>query len=271
MAVLRRQAYQVCRENQPMTVRQAYYRLVAAGAVPKTQNAYRTVCRVVLELRRTMDVPYSWITDSTRYILRPTFMFPTMAAALERMASLYRRDMWSRTSKYVEIWAESDAVAGVLNVEARQWGVPVYVFRGYASESFKYQIAEELAADGRPAYIYYFGDWDPSGKDIPRDALDKVREFAPDAEIHFERVAVTETQIIGMALPTMPPKATDTRSKNFDGGTVEIEAISPLDLREMVRAVIRRHVDRDEYEAEMIIEYQERATLQSLARNGFGG
>jgi hypothetical protein len=59
-------------------------------------------------------------------------------------------------------------------------------------------------AHGRPTHIYYFGDWDPSGKDIPRAALKRVREFAPEAEIAFARIAVTPEQITTQHLLTRP-------------------------------------------------------------------
>ena len=77
----------------------------------------------------------------------------------------------ARTDAYVELWAESDAVAGVLHQECQRRGVPVMVFRGYSSISFLHSLAEEMRHDGRPAFVYYFGDWDPSGKDIERAAI----------------------------------------------------------------------------------------------------
>jgi hypothetical protein len=78
-----------------------------------------------------------------------------------------------------------------------------------------HSAAEETAAIGKPAYLYYFGDYDPSGMDVTRVVEKGIREFAPDAEIHFERVAITRQQIIDWALPTRPTNDDDTRSKTF--------------------------------------------------------
>ena len=56
-----------------------------------------------------------------------------------------------------------------------------------------------------------------------------LNELAPTAEIHFLRVAVTPEQIVELALPTRPTKATDSRSKSWGGGdeSVELDGIEP--------------------------------------------
>jgi len=244
-----------------MTVRQVYYRMVAAGVIHKTHDEYRAVQQQLLWLRRHKVLPYAWITDNTRYRLRPQFLFASITDALQNTIDHYRHDLWANTSSYVEIWAESDAVAGVLNLEADTWGVPVLVFRGYNSASFLRIMAQEIEGSGRPAFVYYFGDWDPSGEDIPRDALKQVREHIPDVDITFERITVIPEQITAWNLPTAPPKRTDSRTKKFKGGTVEIEAIPPGTLREMVRDCITRHIDQHQLQMARKIENEERETM----------
>lgn len=76
------------------------------------------------------------------------------------------------------------------------------VTRGYPSISYLYEAAETIAACGKTAPLY-FGDHDPSGRDITHATEDGLREFAPEAEIHFQRVAVTEAPI--KAFPTTVP------------------------------------------------------------------
>ena len=43
----------------------------------------------------------------------------------------------------------------------------------------------------KPAFIYHFGDFDPSGVNAAETIERDLRELAPGVEIHFERVAVT--------------------------------------------------------------------------------
>jgi hypothetical protein len=117
----------------------------------------------------------------------------------------------------------------------------------------------------KPVYLYYFGDYDPSGVDISRHIEERLRALAPDAEIHFIRVAVNQDQIAEMNLPTRPTKPTDSRSKKFAGESVEVDAIDPHRLRAMVHQVIRRHIDPDELSRLQSIEAAERATLAQMA------
>lgn len=108
------------------------------------------------------------------------------------------------------------------------------------------------------------GDWDPSGVDISRAAECGIREFAPKAEIAFERIAVTPQQIDEFGLPTRPTKKTDSRSKNFTGESVEVDAIPPAELRGLVRDRIEKHVDRRALAKTRQIEAAERETLVAI-------
>jgi hypothetical protein len=79
--------------------------------------------------------------------------------------------------------------------------------------------------------------------DIPRKVEKRLREHAPEAEVHFIRVAINESQIRELNLPTCPTKKTDSRWKNFGKASAELDAIEPDMLRQMAREVIERHID----------------------------
>jgi hypothetical protein len=106
---------------------------------------------------------------------------------------------------------------------------------------------------------------DPSGLDITRAVEDGIREFAPGADITFERAAVTEDQIITMGLPTRPTKTSDSRSKNFVGESVEVDAIPPGKLRRLAEDCITQHIDDEAHERLMEVEEAERETLYEIA------
>ena len=103
--------------------------------------------------------------------------------------------------------------------------------------------------------------------DITRNTESRLREFAPDAEIEFTRVAVTERQIYSLDLPTRPTKKTDSRAKGFDGESVEVDAIPARELRRMCREVIEYFIDHDALAALRLVEEQERATLDGILQN----
>ena len=255
--------YALVAQERPMTVRQAFYGMVAQLLVDKTENGYRMIGRDLLDLRRSGRLPYTWIADNTRWIRRPR-TYANMEEALLDTARVYRRALWNDAPVLVEVWAESDSIASALSDVTYRWDVPLMVFRGYSSEGYLYTLAEEIRYHRRPVAIYYIGDHDPSGVDIQRAALHRVREFVPTATITMERLAVTPAQIVAMGLPTKPAKTQDPRSKGFTGGTVETEAIRAPILRELVDTAIQRHINPQQLAIHQAIEASERQHLQAL-------
>ncbi len=188
--------------ERPMTVRQVYYRAVSAGFIPKTEQAYKSLGRYLCEMRRAGQLPYSWIADNTRWMRKPT-TYNSMQDALMATAKAYRQALWSDARCRVEVWLEKDALAGVLYDVTYQWDVPLMVTRGYPSLTYLQSAAEQIREYPWPTYLYYFGDHDPSGVDIPRKIESELRELSGKAP-HFERVAVNPDQISRYNLQTRP-------------------------------------------------------------------
>ena len=260
--------------DHPQTVRGTFYQATVRGIVDKTEAGYRAVQRALVLLRERGLLPFGYIADSTRWMRKPR-SFDGLEDALRDSWRHYRRSLWTSQRVNVEVWVEKDALAGVLYEVTQEWDVPLMVTRGYSSLSFLYECADSIAASEKPTYIYQFGDYDPSGEDIARDVERKLRKYAPDAEIRFERVAVTPEQIQKWALPTRPTKATDTRSKGFKGESVELDAIPARTLKALVRECIERHVDEDILGRTRDIEDAERESLErimeSFSATGHGG
>jgi hypothetical protein len=117
-----------------------------------------------------------------------------------------------------------------------------------------------------------FGDLDPSGVDAARDIEAKLRRYAPGAEIHFERPAITRAQVEEWNLPTRPTKQTDTRAKKFGSATsVELDAIPAHQLRGLVCECIERHIDQEQLNILKVAEESERGFLKSVAAIHAGG
>jgi len=95
-----------------------------------------------------------------------------------------------------------------------------------------------------------------------------MREFAPNADIHFECIAITPKQIRLWNLPTRPTKQTDTRSRHFESGaSVELDAMDPQMLRDLVEYHISKHIDTDEWQRLREIEALERESLGWVVTN----
>jgi hypothetical protein len=242
--LLKAALYDVVQANQPVTVRQVFYQMVSRGEIDKTENEYKhTVGRLLTEMRLYEGLPYGWLVDTTRRMRKP-WTSSSMESALKWTAELYRRSLWDNQEVYVEIWLEKDALSGVLYEVTGEWDVPLMVTRGYSSLTFLHDAAEAIYRADKPTYLYYFGDYDPSGVDISRVTEERLREFAPDADITFERVAVNQEQIRQMDLLTRPTKGKDTRNKSFQGESVEVDAIPPVTLRAMAEECITQHIDQ---------------------------
>ena len=252
--------------DHPQTVRQVFYALTVRGVVKKVEGEYQqTVIRLLVDMREAGDIPFGWIADHTRWQRKPT-TYVGLDACLKATSDFYRRDLWAAMPVYVEVWCEKDALAGVLVEETAPYDVPLMVARGYSSISFLHSAAKAIEAKGKPARIYHFGDLDPSGQDAARDIEAKLRRYAPEAEIHFERPAVTRAQVEEWSLPSRPTKMTDTRAKKFVGTSVELDAIPAGKLRELVRGCIERHVDQKQLAVLRAAEESERETLGKWAK-----
>lgn len=287
MKLIKDAIFTVLAEDHPQTVRQVFYQLTSAGVIDKTEAEYKnTVTRLLGEMRRERTIPYGWLADSTRWMRRPT-TFSSVEDALKRTAALYRRALWDDSQVQVEIWLEKEALAGVLDPISDQWDVPLMVTRGYPSMSFTHSAAEAIAGRhdrrGQKTRIYYFGDHDPSGRDIDRSIINNVGESLnsiywpgeladPVAAFYsfatFERLAVTEDLIVDLQLPTRPTKKTDSRSKNFTGESVEVDAIPAAKLRAMAAAAIEQHVDHHRLGVLETVEEEERRGLEQIAGLG---
>jgi hypothetical protein len=263
MAAIRKAILDILSKDHPQTVRQVFYALTVRGVIAKAEIEYqRTVCRLLTEMREAGQIPFEWIADNTRWQRKPS-TFVGLESCLDSVAKFYRRDLWAAMPVYVEVWCEKDALAGVLLEETKIYDVPLMVSRGYSSLSFLHSAAMAIKAKGKPAFVYHFGDLDPSGVDAARDIEAKLRRYAPGAEIHFERPAVTREQVEQWNLPTRPTKMKDTRAKKFGSPTsVELDAIPAHKLRDIARECIERHVDKQKFELLRIAEESERELLK---------
>jgi hypothetical protein len=272
VATIRDAIKDILENDHPQTVRQVFYALTVRGVIAKAEIEYqRTVVRLLVEMRESGAIPFEWLADNTRWMRKPT-TFVGLESCLNSTSKFYRRDLWAAMPVYVEVWCEKDALAGVLMEETEVYDVPLMTARGYSSLTFVHTAAMAIKEKKKPAYIYHFGDLDPSGVDAARDIEAKLRRYAPEAEVHFERPAVTRVQVEEWNLPTRPTKTTDTRSKKFGSATsVELDAIPARKLRELVRECIERHVDKKQLEILKIAEESERELLAKWAATYGGG
>lgn len=257
-------------EQQPMTVRQIFYRASVQGLVDKSEGGYSKVQTDLVWLRRAGELPYRWLTDSTRWQRKPR-TFGGVEEALNDTANLYRRALWRDVNAYAEIWLEKDALSGVIYPVTAEFDVPLMTARGYASLSFLSEAAEYIRDLTVPVFLYHLGDYDPSGVDAAAKIEKTIRELAPEAEVYFERLAVLPAQIARWNLPSRPTKQSDSRSKGFGKISVELDAIAPDRLRQLVQRAIQRHISPRQLKVLRAAEENERRLLRGLVGMMEGG
>jgi len=246
-----------------MTVRQVFYQATVRGLVEKAESGYGKVQADLTVMRRAGELPYDWLADNTRWQRKPR-TFDSVEDALKDTAAFYRKSLWTDADVYVEIWLEKDALSGVVYPVTSMYDVPLMVARGYASLSFLHSAADYINTLDVPTFIYHCGDFDPSGVNAGEKIEETLREMAPDAEIVFERLAVTPEQIADWDLPTRPTKPSDTRAKNFGAISVELDAIEPNQLRALVQVTIERHLPPEQFEILKAAEESERDIITRL-------
>jgi len=258
--------YSTAKELQPCTVRQLYYQLVSQGLVDKTEQEYKSVGRLLVGMRRSGKLPYHWLADHTRWRYKPN-THDNLESMLDASQQAYRRSLWNSQERHVEIWIEKSALVGVILPITNKWDVGLMPTRGYPSLTFLHESAEEIREINKPTSIYFFGDYDPSGMNISAKVESELRAFAPGVDLVFDRVAVNENQIGEWDLPTRPTKKTDSRCKSFSGESVELDAIPPQKLRDLVTDCIESNIDQRALATTQLVEEAERETLSVMIEN----
>ncbi len=252
-------------EEDAITIRHLFYRLVSLKILEKSEQEYKKLIGYLMKWRRSGDIPWTAFADNTRYYYGSRG-YLSINDALKDLMDSYKRNLWADQDAFVEIWCEKDAIAGAISNVAGQFGVRTFPLHGFSSATALYGAAEMFkgaSRAGKEVYIYYFGDYDPSGLHIDRSAIRNLREDH-GVEPFFQRIAITPEQIERYGLTTRPSKKTDSRSKNFKGESVEIDAMPMGVLRSMVAECITQHIDPVVWRRELEIERSEKMGLSGL-------
>lgn len=253
-----------------LTLRQIYYRLVSKHTIPNTKSQYQYLSKVLVEARHNGSIPFDAIEDRTRIVIgedketeTPTDYFNRRLRYLEDCWSWYNLPKWKDQPKYIEVWLEKRALQTLFGEVTEQHEVKLAPCGGYPSLTYCYEAAKrfnkavnyhaeglEIVKDDIECHILYFGDFDPSGEDIYRHIGETFERFG--LVVNFEKVALNLDQIKEYQLPPMPAKKTDARATGFieeyGDMAVELDALEPNILQEMVDEAIKRHFDSRIYE-----------------------
>jgi len=235
-------------EHLPLTARQLFYRLVGTRNYAKTENAYSRLTETLNRARRAGMVAWEAIRDDGAIVV-PGGGYYGMAGfwgAVVNTAKTYRTKRLSGQTNVLELWCEAGGMVPQLARVARPYGVTVHSSGGFDSTTVKHEAARRYAQSDRQTVILHVGDHDASGLSVFDSAAEDVAAMVSDLGVPgcvtFIRVAVTPEQILRYALPGAPAKKTDRRG-NWEGDTVQAEALDPGTLAAEVRSAIEAHLD----------------------------
>jgi len=242
-----------------LTLRQIYYQLVARQVIANEQKYYRIISRLCVIGRDEGMLPEDAFADRLREVDKPP-SWDDLSDFMETVKESYKKSKWNNQATYVETWTEKDALRGVISPITYEYDVPLLVVRGQVSRTAIYESYKRFAQkvkEGKECYLFYFGDFDPSGISIYKSLVDRIRNFgAYGALIKFERIALTREQIETYGLPQDPAKTSDPNYKKFvrsyGDNVVELDALPPDVLRDFIRESIESEID-----AELLAQVQE--------------
>ncbi|MFZ4707507.1 MAG: hypothetical protein ACOYMF_16025 [Bacteroidales bacterium] len=255
-----------------LTLRALHYQLVGKGMTNDTQH-YKRVVTAMIDARWDERIEFDQFSDLDRVMVGETNYKETDVESelhsskrtIEYWMTHYHKNRWENQPYYPEIFIEKKALQGVFQDVCNQWDLALGACKGYPSLTFlneahlRFREAENC---GKLPLIIYFGDYDPSGEDIPRSIQENMRRFGIDVEI--QRIALMEHQVIAMKLPPAPAKSTDSRTAKWDGlGQVELDAVRPEVLMKMLKGAIESVFDRDKYNELLDVEKVEKKQYQS--------
>ena len=257
--------YAIAEEQPPMTVRQVYYQALVRSLVPKTDKGYWDVQRHLCEMPKNDTMPPDWIVDGPRGVSQVQ-TFSGIDDALNHWVESYWRNLWLDHEHLVLISVEKDALASVIEPVTSKYTVPLIVCRGFSSLGLLNEVAKPIRQTGKPTFIYHLGDYDPSGIIVSTAMENDLRSEYPDVKLTVKRIAVTPQQIKRWRLPTRPTKRDgNTHAKSFDSDhSVELDAIAPQRLRDLVEEAINRHLSKEEFDRLSEIEKREREQIKQL-------
>lgn len=249
-----------------VTLRQLFYRLVSASAIPNTDSAYKTLSKKTAEGRRAGTFPD--LIDNTRRIHR-SISFDDPQDAIDWLSRTYQVNRQSNQPTVIYLGAEKATMQSLLEQWFGELGMPVILLRGYGSQTYLDNIRTDVQANGK-AVLIYAGDLDPSGMDIVRD-FDKRTHNCFDQVI---QIAITQAQLTQFNLTMQPGKPSDPRAKKFikKYGSlfqVEVEAIDPNDLQQLYQTAIDQFMDKSIYQAQLDQEAEDIEALEGIAQDAF--
>ena len=251
-----------------LTIRGLHYQLVSRGMTNDVQH-YKRVVAATGQARWDGIISFDAFSDRERSMACMTKADATnyedkvieAKTQIRLWASSYFLNRWENQPYYPEVLIEKKALEGVFYKTCMHNRIALGACKGYPSLTFLHDLSLriiEATGKGKQPIILYFGDYDPSGEDIPRALRENLILLGCSEELEVRRICLNKDQVIAWGLPPAPTKDTDSRSVHWDGlGQVELDAVKPEKLMRLLQSAIDDIFDHSLFEELLAREERE--------------
>jgi hypothetical protein len=251
-----------------LTLRALHYQLVSIG-MTNSMTHYKRVISAMIDARWNGLVAFDAFSDHDREMIGETKYEETILSSeidkakksINGWMNYYFKNKWENQPYYPEIFIEKKALQGVFQPICDQKDVALGACKGYPSLTFlneasrRFICAERM---GKTPIILYFGDYDPSGEDIPRAIKENIIRLGCGS-IEVRRIALLHEQVVEWKLPHAPAKESDSRTAKWEGlGQVELDAVRPEKLQQLCKDSIASVFDENLYKELEVQEEKEK-------------
>ena len=254
-------------QGYELTLRQAYYQLVARGYIPNNERSYKNIGSLINDGRLAGLI--DWYSIRTRN-LRSNGHWDNPADVIGSARYSYMLDKWQGQPNYVEVWVEKDALVDIVGQACRPLDTPYFSCRGYTSQSEMWSAQRFIRqGDRENRFIIHLGDHDPSGIDMTRDIQERLSMFG--ADVYVKRVALTMNQISTYNPPPNPAKITDSRCgkyiAEYGDESWELDALEPQVITNLINNEVTALRNDEIYHAVCDLEEKGKDELRMIERN----
>ena len=266
------------RDYWPLTVRQAYYQLVAREVIPNKKKEYDRMSEILVRLREHELVPWAAIEDRSRRTIPKRGYSDVTQWLQERLGCIdpryYGRCRVRTQGVYVEISSEKDALTKIISEAVWPYCTRINVVRGQASATIVHDMATRFDAAimrGQQPILVHLGDLDPSGVTIPKSIADKM-ERRHSVLLDVRHIALTPEQVEQYDLPNSVD-AVKSKDPNYGAwikaygphqSAVELDALHPQVLTDIITRELSAIYDMSSFADEIQTESKDRKLIGNI-------
>lgn len=252
-----------------LTLRQLYYQLVSRDVIANKKAEYDKLSVLLTKGRMGGVVDWSAIEDRGRKARLPYWCVDVLDALNDTYRS-YRVDRQRGQKNYIEVWIEKEALSNIFSRVTEKYHIKLMVNKGYSSCSAMHDAALRFKERKRQnGILLYFGDHDPSGKDMVRDIDQRLYDFGCNVKVI--NPALTIEQVHEYDPPENPTKVEDPRAtyyiEQYGWSCWELDALEPSVLVDITEKNVLQYLNLERFEEENKREAKDKQELKKLIAN----